>query len=85
MDIKAFEALETKINRVLDRVRVLQDEKQQLQRKISELESRHFETVRELETARHERDSLVQNQRNPEHEEMIRTKITALLEKLEAA
>ena len=63
----------------------LQSERNELQKQISAWESRCEETARQLELVTRERDALKRNQRDPQQEELIRTKITALLAKLEAA
>ena len=63
----------------------LQSERNELQKQISAWESRCEETASQLELVTRERDALKRNQRDPQQEELIRTKITALLAKLEAA
>ncbi len=85
MDSLPFEALETKINLVLDRLKTLQTEKNELQKQVEIWQSRCQEAEERLDELTRERDALAQNQRNPEQEELIRTRITALLAKLEAA
>jgi len=85
IDPQPFEALETKIGQVLDRLSVLQSERNELQKQASMWQSRYEETARQLDEISRERDSLKRNQRDSGQEELIRTKITALLAKLEAA
>lgn len=85
MDAKPFEALEAKITLVLERLKTTQTEKSALQEEVSLWRSRYEEAVQQLEELSRERDSLKKNQRDPETEELIKTKISALLAKLEAA
>ena len=85
MDSLPFEALETKINLVLDRLKTLQSEKAELQKQAETWQSRYEEAAGQLEELTRERDALMQNQRDPQQEELIREKIAALLTKLEAA
>ncbi len=85
MDPKPFEALEAKINLTLDRLKSAQKEKGDLQEQVTQWKTRYEEAVRQLESVISERDKLMQNQRDLDQEEMIRSKITALLAKLEAA
>ena len=85
IDTQPIDALETKIAQVLERLVTLQSERNELQKQISAWESRCEETARQLELVTRERDALKRNQRDPQQEELIRTKITALLAKLEAA
>ncbi|MBI5059026.1 hypothetical protein HZB60_04495 [candidate division KSB1 bacterium] len=85
MDAKPFETLEAKINLVLERLKASQTEKGALQEEVSLWKSRYEEAVKQLEELTRERDSLQKNQRDPATEELIRTKISALLAKLEAA
>ena len=81
----SFEVLESKINLVLERLKTLQAEKAELQREADTWRQRYEEAAGQLEELTRERDSLAQNQRDPEQEELIRAKISALLSKLEAA
>jgi len=85
IDTQPIDALETKIAQVLERLVTLQSERNELQKQISAWESRCEETARQLELVTRERDALKRNQRDPQQEELIRTKITALLAKLWAA
>jgi FtsZ-binding cell division protein ZapB len=85
IDTQPFEALEAKIAQVLERLTTLQAERNELQKQVTAWQSRSEETARQLDEISREREALKRNQRNPEQEELIRTKITALLAKLEAA
>ncbi len=85
MDTKSLEILETKIAQVLERVQTLQSERNALQQQAATWQSQYEETAKQLDAVTRERDSLRHNQRDPEQEELIRSKITALLAKLEAA
>ena len=85
IDSQPIEALEAKIAKVLERLSALQAERAELQKQVTTWQSRYEETARQLDELSRERDALKRNQRDPEQEELIRTKITALLAKLEAA
>jgi FtsZ-binding cell division protein ZapB len=85
VDAKPFDALEAKINLVLERLKTAQTEKSSLQEEVALWRSRYEDATNQLEELSRERDSLKKNQRDPETEELIRTKISALLAKLEAA
>ena len=85
IDTKPLEALESKITQILERVQKLQVERNELQSQFAALQTQCDETTRQLEEVARERDTLKRNQRDVEQEELIRTKITALLAKLEAA
>jgi FtsZ-binding cell division protein ZapB len=84
-DTQPIEALEAKISQVLEHLAALQSERNELQKQVAELQSQHQAAARQLDELSRERDALKRNQRDPQQEELIRTKITALLAKLEAA
>ncbi len=84
-DTQPIEALEAKIAQVLERLGSLQAERNELQKQVSAWQTRYEETSHQLDEIRQEREVLKRNQRNTEQEELIRSKITALLAKLEAA
>lgn len=85
MDSKPFEALEAKINLVLDKLQTVQAEKSELQKLADDWQLKYEEAAEQLATAQKERDRLLANQRDTEQEDLIKTKISALLAKLEAA
>jgi chorismate mutase len=85
IDLTSIDVLESKIAQVLERLSSMQAERSDLLRQVTEWKSRYEETGRQLEEVSRERDTLKRNQRDPEQEELVRTKITALLAKLEAA
>jgi FtsZ-binding cell division protein ZapB len=85
LDQKSLETLENRINVVLDRLQTLQTEKLELQQQVESWQSRYEDAARRVEELSHECESLKNNQRDLEQEQLIRTKITALLAKLEAA
>ena len=84
MDLESFEILEQKIGKILQKVEILKEEKGELQERYNERQSRNAELTRELEEIREKRDTMKDNQRDKEQEALIRTKITALLEKIES-
>ncbi|MBU0691452.1 cell division protein ZapB [bacterium] len=84
MDLESFEILEQKIGKILQKVEALKEEKGELQERYNDLQSRYTQISRELEETREERDSMKSNQRDKEQEALIRSKITALLEKIES-
>jgi len=85
VDSDAFEALEEKITQVVDRLQTVQGEKLELQRQLEEMRTQYEEASRQVEELTREREALKRNQRNTEQEELIRSKISALLAKLETA
>jgi FtsZ-binding cell division protein ZapB len=85
LETKSFEALEDKITQVLERLKTLQAEKQELQRLMEMTQGRLDEAESKIEELTRERDALQQNQRDPGQEELIKSKIAALLSRLEAA
>ena len=85
IDTQPIEALEAKIEEVLERMRTLQAERDELQKQVTAWQTRYEESERQLNEMARERESLKRTQRDPEQEELIRSKITALLAKLEAA
>lgn len=85
VNAEPFDALETKINEVLERLTSLQAEKVELQRQVEQLRTRHEEAARQVEELTRERDALKRNQRDTTQEALIRSKIAALLAKLESA
>ena len=85
MDPKSLETLELKISQVLERVQMLQSEKQELQRQVAGLQSRYDEAAQQVEQLTRECEVLKRNQRDVKQDELIRSKITALLAKLDSA
>jgi FtsZ-binding cell division protein ZapB len=85
VDSRSFEVLEGKIIQVLDRLKTAQAEKLELQKQFDDLQARYEEASRQVEDLIREREALKLNQRNVEQEELIRSKISALLAKLETA
>jgi FtsZ-binding cell division protein ZapB len=85
LDQRSLETLESRINAVLDRLQTLQTEKQELQQQVASLQSRYEDAARRVDELTSECEGLRSNQRDLEQEQVIRTKITALLAKLEAA
>jgi FtsZ-binding cell division protein ZapB len=85
VDTQSFEALEAKINQVLDRLKDLQAEKLELARKLDILQGRFDEASQQVDELTREREMLKRNQRDTAQEELIRSKIAALLTKLETA
>ncbi|MBU0509622.1 hypothetical protein KKH27_12415 [bacterium] len=83
MNAIPFEALETKVNLVLERLRVLQSEKADLQKQAEVWRERYEEAASKTEELTRECDALRHNQRDPDQEELIRSKIAALLARLE--
>ena len=84
MDLESFEILEKKIGKILQKVDTLKTEKGELQERYNDLQSRYTQVTRELEETREQRDSMKANLRDPEQEALIRSKITALLDKIES-
>jgi FtsZ-binding cell division protein ZapB len=85
VDSRSFEVLEHKIIEVLDRLKTVQEEKADLQRQFDALKAQYDESAQQVEDLTREREVLQRNQRNVEQEELIRSKISALLAKLETA
>ncbi|HEY3294463.1 MAG TPA: hypothetical protein VGL38_03405 [bacterium] len=85
VDSQTFEALENKISQIVDRLQTVQAEKLELQKQLDAVQSQYEDAARHVEELTRERDALARNQRNFEQEELIRTKISALLTKLETA
>lgn len=85
MDPKSLETLELKISLVLDRVKKLSLEKQELEKQVAELQSRYEDAACRLDEVTRECEALKLNQRDVQQEELIRSKITALLAKLDSA
>jgi FtsZ-binding cell division protein ZapB len=85
MDSKSFETLEVKIVQVLDRLQSVQTERAELQRQVEQLQLKYEDAAKQVEDLTRECDLLKRNQRDVEQEELIRSKINALLAKLEAA
>jgi FtsZ-binding cell division protein ZapB len=85
VDTQSFDALEVKIMEVLDRLKVLQDEKAELQKQVQSLQERYDDAARQVAELSQEREVLKRNQRDTEAEELIRSKISTLLAKLESA
>ena len=85
LDSQSFEVLEDKISLIVDRLKTVQVEKLELQQQLEVMRAKYEEAARQLDELTRERDTLKRNQRNLEQEELIRSKITALLAKLETA
>ncbi|MBK6910148.1 MAG: cell division protein ZapB [bacterium] len=85
MDIQTLDALDQKIARLLDKMAELQDENRRVSGELATLRSEFTQSQKDLDESRRKCDSLLENQRDPQKEELIRTRISALLEKLEAA
>ncbi len=85
MDIQTLDALDQKIARLLTKLTELQDENKKISSELSTLRQQHDATVKELDDSKRKCDKLSENQRDVQTEELIRTRISALLEKLEVA
>jgi FtsZ-binding cell division protein ZapB len=85
VDPKFLETLELKISQVLERVQMLQSEKQELQKQVADLHSRSEEAAQRVAELTRECEALRRNQRDVKQDELIRSKITALLAKLDGA
>lgn len=85
MDIRSLDALDEKIGRLLQKLETMQDDRARLEREVTELSDRYANAMKELDTARKRAAELEENQRDVGQEELIRSKIAALLSKLEAA
>jgi len=85
VDPKSLETLELKISQVLERVKTLQSEKQELQKQVADLHSRYEEAAQRVAELTRECEVLQRNQRDVTQDELIRSKITALLAKLDSA
>jgi predicted nuclease with TOPRIM domain len=85
VDAKPFETLEAKVNLVLEKLKSAQAEKGELQKEVGDWRSKYEEAIEQLAETARERDRLLSNQRDSEQEELIKSKISALLAKLEAA
>jgi len=85
VDAITFEALETKINLVVERLHALQAEKTELQKQVDVWRERYEGSAARVEDLSRECDRLRGNQRDPDQEDLIRSKIQALLAKLEDA
>jgi chromosome segregation ATPase len=85
MDIQTFDALDQKISRLLSKLTELQDQNHTLETEVAKLRQVQTAATTELESLRKKCAALEENQRDPQREELIRTRIASLLEKLEAA
>lgn len=85
MDIQTLDALDQKIARLLGKLTELQEENRRVAGELSTLRADQVQAQKDLEEARKRCEALEENQRDPQKEELIRTRISALLEKLEAA
>jgi len=85
MDIQTLDALDQKIARLLTKLTELQTENRKISGELNTLRQQHDVTVKELDDAKRKCETLSENQRDVQTEELIRTRISALLEKLEAA
>jgi len=85
MDIQTLDALDQKIARLLTKLTELQDDNKKISSELTTLRQQHDVTVKELDDTKRKCDKLSENQRDVQTEELIRTRISALLEKLETA
>ncbi len=85
MDIQTLDALDQKIARLLTKLSQLQDENKKISGELNTLRQQHEQSAKELDEMRRRCEALQDNQRDPQKEELIRTRISALLEKLETA
>jgi FtsZ-binding cell division protein ZapB len=85
VDPKSLETLELKISQVLERIQSLQAEKLELQKQVADLQSRWEGAAQQVEQLTRECEVLKRNQRDVKQDELIRSKITALLAKLDSA
>lgn len=85
MDIQTLDALDQKIARLLTKLTELQTENRKITGELNTLRQQHDVAVKELDDTKRKCEKLSENQRDPQTEEIIRTRISALLEKLEAA
>lgn len=85
MDIQTLDALDQKIARLLTKLTELQAENKKISSELNTLRQQHDVTVKELDDTKRKCDKLSENQRDVQTEELIRTRISALLEKLETA
>lgn len=85
MDIQTLDALDQKIARLLTKLSELQDENKKITGELNTLRQQHELSIKDLDDTRRRCEALKDNQRDPQKEELIRTRISALLEKLEAA
>ena len=85
MDIQTLDALDQKIARLLTKLTELQTENKKMSSELNTLRQQHDVTVKELDDTKRKCDKLSENQRDVQTEELIRTRISALLEKLETA
>ncbi len=85
MDIQTLDALDQKIARLLKKLSELQEQNRSISGELNTLRQQHEKSTKELEEYRNQCETLRENQRDPQKEELIRTRISALLEKLEAA
>lgn len=84
-EFSSFDTLETKIAQVLERIKALQAEKLELEKQARACQSKYDDAVRQIDELTRERDELRLNQKDPQQDELIRSKISALLAKLETA
>ncbi|MCB1061053.1 MAG: cell division protein ZapB [Calditrichaeota bacterium] len=85
MDIQTLDALDQKIARLLSKLTELQEENHKMSGELNTLRQQQAQATKDLEESRRRCETLEENQRDPQKEELIRTRISALLEKLEAA
>ncbi len=85
MDIQTLDALDQKIARLLTKLTELQTENKKISSELNTLRQQHDVTAKELDDTKRKCDKLSENQRDVQTEELIRTRISALLEKLETA
>jgi len=85
MDIQTLDALDQKIGKLLGKLAELQDENRRVTGELNTLRADFAQSQKDLEDAKKRCDSLLENQRDLSKEEQIKTRISALLEKLEAA
>lgn len=85
MDIQTFDALDQKVTRLLTKLNDLQSQNRELEGMVETLRTQQSAAAQELDLLRRKCASLEENQRDPHREELIRSRIAALLDKLEAA
>jgi len=83
MDLSQFEELERRVNALIDQQRKLRVENDELRSKVSDLEDQITLKAQENSQLTAQRDELLSNQRDLQKEELIRCKVTDLLQKLE--
>jgi predicted nuclease with TOPRIM domain len=85
VDTQALDVLEQKVGQILERLKSLRTENDELRNAVQQWEARYQEISTKLEDITRERDELAGNQRDTAKEERVRHKVTELLSRLEAA